>query len=344
MKSLLSRKRISIIVLLIILGVIVSIWRTTTQTQARSGQEINTATIQYKNLKKTLTLSATITSDNYEAVRFPVSGKIIWIGVKEGDAVAKNQVLAKLDARDIEKNLQKKLNTYLDTRWDFEQTQDDYDIHGRKMEDLILTDEEKRILEQSQFGLNNAVLDVEIQNLALEQSVLKAPFSGIITRIDVPYAGFNITPAGAEFEIVNPDAMYASVLADQNEVTKISINQHVDLILDAYPDQAIHATVSSIAFTPKTGESTTVYEVKAPLPHSDIAYRIGMTADAQFVVLDKPHTLSIPSKYLFTDDQGAYAYIYEGTKKQRTPVIIGEEFDEDVEILEGLTAGQKVYD
>jgi membrane fusion protein, multidrug efflux system len=302
--------------------------------------------VEKKNVKLTLTLSGKIAADEYISLRFQSSGKLTWVGVKKGDVVHKNQTLATLDHREIQKNLEKKLNTYLTNRWDFEQTQDDNNVHGRKMSDLILTDAEKRILEKSQFDLNNSILDVEIQNLALEYANLSTPINGIVTRIDTPYSGVNITPAGAVFEITNPESVYLSVSADQNEVINIKSGMKTEILMDSYPNEKLVGTVDNISFNPKTDESNTVYEVKVKLPNGnpDYKYRIDMTADAIFTIKNKQNVLSVPTQFVKQDGEEKYVYIMKNNQKIKNPIKTGDEFDNDTEILSGLSEGEFIYD
>jgi RND family efflux transporter MFP subunit len=342
------KKRWFIISVILVIGFILFRLMTPQSTAIGSvnGKNKTSAKTERKNLKQTATLSGKIAADEIVSLRFQSSGKLTWIGVKKGDTVKKNQTLATLDHREIQKNLQKKLNNYLTTRWNFEQTQDDNNVGGRQMSDLILTAEEKRILEKSQFDLNNSVLDVEIQNLALEYANLATPIDGIVTKLDAPYPGVNITPAGAAIEIINPDSIYLSVSADQNEVVNIKKNLKTEIILDSYPDETLKGTIENISFTPIEGESNTVYEIKVRLPdgNPDYKYRIDMTADAIFTIREKQNVLSIPSQFIKQDAGEQYVYLMKNNKKIRTKITVGEEFDTDTEILSGLSEGDTVYD
>jgi len=297
-----------------------------------------TYTVKRQNLTETLTLSGKIQAEEKVTLRFQTSGKLNWVGVKEGDYVKKYQAIATLDQYEVKKKLEKELNDYLNERWDFEQTHDDYE--GR-----VVTDAIKRILEKAQFDLNNTVLDVEIQNLSVELATLTTPIEGIVTRVTSRYAGVNITPAQSEFEVVNPAAIYLSVAADQTEVTKIKREMETELTFDAFPQEKFAGTVESIAFAPKAGESSTVYEIKITLnePNTDYRLRLEMTADALFVVNEKNDVLAIPSTWLKEDGEKRYVLKGLGRKKVKTYLETGDEWDSYVEILKGLAEGDVIY-
>ena len=296
-------------------------------------------TVKRQTLTQSLTLSGKIDASEKAALRFQTSGRLSWVGVKEGDKVTKYQSLASLDQRDVKAALQKKLNTYLDTRYTFDQTKENY-------RDDIIDDPLKRILDKSQLGLSSSVLDVEIQQLAIEYANLWTPIAGLVTSIGTKIAGVNITPATAEFTVVNPESIYLSVAADQSEVSKIHEGMMANLTFDAYPEEQLVGSVSAIAFTPKSGESSTVYEIKVSLPVSnvDYKYRIDMTADALFTLSEKPNALAVPTSAITTKDGKHTVQKVQGKSTITTPVTIGEEYDAMTEITSGLSEGDVIND
>ncbi|MFC1646940.1 efflux RND transporter periplasmic adaptor subunit [Patescibacteria group bacterium] len=296
-------------------------------------------TVKKNNLKLTRTLTGEIDADEKVNLRFQTSGRLNWVGVEIGDMVEKYQTIASLDQRELKKNLDIKLLSYMNERWDFEQTREDY-------EDVMLTDAIKKVKEKSQFDLDDSVLDVELQSISLEYSNLWTPISGIVTNIEAPNPGINITPATAEFDIVNPDSVYLSVSADQNEVVGLDKDMEVELIFDSYIDETIIGKVDSISFTPKTGESSAVYEVKVkfPVDNSDFKYRIEMTADASFVVESKKSVLSVPTKAIKSDEKKDYVFMDKNGKKEKVYIKLGTEFDDDTEVSSGLNEGDVIYD
>lgn len=187
--------------------------------------------VKKETLRETLSLSGEIDADEKATLRFQTSGRLAWVGVKEGDYVKKYQTIASLDQRSLRKTLEKHLRDYMKERWDFEEDK------NVTYKDMPLTDTIKRILEKNQFDLDKAVLDVELQNIALEYSTLWTPIEGVVTRIDAPFAGVNITPAQAEFEIVNPKTIYFSATAEQADVVNLKEGLKGKIIFDAFPER-----------------------------------------------------------------------------------------------------------
>ncbi|NMC58516.1 MAG: HlyD family efflux transporter periplasmic adaptor subunit, partial [Candidatus Methanofastidiosa archaeon] len=241
------------------------------------------------------------------------------------------------------KRFQKALNDFAKERYDYDQSKDD----NKKWADQSTTeagDEMKRLLEKAQYDLNNSIIDVELSQLALEYSYLYTPIEGVVTRVDSRYAGVNITPAQAEFEIINPKTLYFSFTADQTEVTQLKKGMQGKIVFDSFPDEEVNGEVSYISFTPKSGETGTVYEGRINLSEDDWEkYKYGMTGDVSFVLSEKKNVLVLPAKYLRTDEQGKYVEKKQGGGKIKKYIKLGIDVDGDYEVTSGLVEGDEIF-
>ncbi|MFA6017251.1 MAG: efflux RND transporter periplasmic adaptor subunit [Patescibacteria group bacterium] len=312
---------------------------------ATAKNKVDSYTIKKEDLKEVLTLSGEIDAEEKVTLKFQTSGRLTWVGVKEGDYVKKYQTLASLDQRDIQNRLTKYLNTFAVSRNDFEQTIDDnwnlqYDLSES------IRKEAERVLKNNQFSLENAVLDVEYQHLSLEYANLWTPIDGIVTHISSPFAGVNITPAGADFEVVNPKTLYFSVTAEQGDVINLKEGDVGDISFDAYPDQKFRATINYISFSPKTGETGTVYELRLKLDNQaeKLPLKLAMTGDVDFLIKQEKNVLSAPSSFIKKDSKGDYVYIGSPDKKVKKYVDISTEIDGKYIITNGLQEKDVIYD
>lgn len=305
--------------------------------------------VKKETLRDTLTFSGHVDADEKANLQFQTGGKLIWVGVKEGDYVKKYQAIASLDQRQIKDTLQKYLNTYAKTRLSFDQQKDDtrevvigglgYDQRQRVL----------RVADQYQDDLNNSVLDVQIQDIALEYANLYSPIEGIVDHVDTPVAGVNISALSpSTFRIVNPATLYFTADADQTDVIKLHEGQEVEINFDSYPDENIPAVIKSIAFSPTEGETGTVYGVKMSfLDNSgdkNYKYRLGMTGDASLVVREIPDVISVPSTYLKSEKDKQYVMKDVKGKAEKVYVSTGETIDNQTVITSGLQEGDTIYD
>jgi RND family efflux transporter MFP subunit len=302
-----------------------------------------TATIEKGNIKEELTLSGEL--DSYEKVglAFQTGGKLAWVGAKEGDYVYKGQSLASLDTRALNINLKKTLNIYEISRNDFEQA--NFDNRDWQVNpDADTRDKISRVLDKYQLSLNNSVLDVEATSLQTELSSISTPISGIVTAVSSPVAGVNVSPSATQFQIVNPNTLFLSVTADQTDVPNIKIGDEAEIVFDTFPNDFLKGKVSKIAFTPKVGETGTVYEIKIDLTgvnNKDLKYRLGMTADANFILKEKSDVLMVQAGFVKEDANGKYLLV--GSVKNRVYVETGIENGDKIEVAGKIKEGDIVF-
>jgi HlyD family secretion protein/macrolide-specific efflux system membrane fusion protein len=164
----------------------------------------------------------------------------------------------------------------------------------------------------------------------------------MIASLTFSSAGVKVGYTDLQVEILDPKSIYFEVNADQSEVTNIKEGQKVEVVLDSFRDKSVSGTVSFVGFTPKQGESGTVYKIKVILDESglkEITPRVGMTGDAKFVLARKNDALYVPPKYIHSDKDGKYVNSAQNVKVR---VTIGIEGEDGTEILSGLKEGDVI--
>ena len=315
------------------------------KTQAQ--EEITrTATVAKESLIESISASGEIAAKNSAHLNFSTPSKITWVGVKKGDQVKKGQTVASLDQRQLEKNLKKKLLAYMSNRWDFEQTHENYDIDGRAINEVTLTDAEKRIVEKAQFSLDSSVLDVEIADLTKKEAYLSSPIAGTVTAVEGMNVGENltaVTTGSSYIKIVDLNSLYFVASIDEVDYNKISVGQKVQILLDAFPDDSFTGHVSYIS---KEGTKTLSGGVTIPveitfdsLPNNLV---VGLSGDVDFIISEKENTLVIPKEFLKTVDGREVVSVLENNKPVVQTVETGLKTISQVEIVAGLTEGQEI--
>lgn len=319
------------LVVLIVLGIIGGIF----YRRATAKEKIETVTVSRQDIKQTLELSGSVDAGEKVDLHFQTAGKLNWVGVKEGDSVKKWHVIATQDVRSVEKNIKQDLITFEQEVRDTDQARKNWEADRRN---TVLD-----LLKNAQGNLDSAVLDVEIKNLSLELSKLISPITGIVTHIDTPIAGVNITPTNT-FQIVNPDTLYFSAEVDEADISKVVVNQAATITLDAYSDQPINSSVSWIDFATSTSDGGgTVVLVKLTLPHQDaLFYRLGLNGDVTITIDEKKDVLALPFEAIQDDDEGTFVTVKDGKETKRIAITTGIESDDAVEITSGLTEGAEV--
>jgi RND family efflux transporter MFP subunit len=330
---------------LLIVLIVLGYWytRQTSAAVTKNGTKLTQKyTVKRTDVENILSLSGTVEAGEKIALQFQTSGRLAWVGVKEGDRVKKWQSIASLDTRELRKNLDKKLNDFLDSRWDYDQTKANYQSAATGDWNIYLSDSITRIAQQSQFGLNKTIIDVELANLAIELSTIISPIDGVITHIDQPIPGVNITPAGARFEVVNPETLYLHGLVDQQDVVKLSVGKKVEMIFDPFPDKTYTGEIYYISYTPEAGEDNS-YAIKISIPAAmQEKLRIGMGAEASIISEKKTNVLAIPPSAISEEGDKKYVYVLKDKTTEKQYVKTGLETDELTHIKSGIKEGDVI--
>lgn len=326
-----------VFIIILILGAIGFFWYRQTKQKPIN---IETSIVVTKNLDETISASGKTTAKRFADIKFQTSGLLTYVAVEEGDAVVKGQLIAALDSREIQKNLEKSLIDYSKQRNDFEEL---WRVTYRGMKDPedALTNTLSRILEKNQWDLNKSVLDVELKALSIEWSRLISPLSGIVTHIDVSVPGQNITPAGAVFTIVDPLSIIFQANVDETDVGSVREGMKAEVLLDAYSDQPFEGEISHIAYASQTSSGgATIFPIEMKFASSS-ALRVGLNGDIRIKTRSIIDVLVVPREAV-RGLKDRYVIRVIGNEYKKTQVTVGLMTDKDIEIQSGLAPGDTV--
>lgn len=287
---------------------------------------------------KSLEVSGFIDAKEKARLRFAAGGKVVYIGAKEGDVVKKWQTIATIDRAALQKQLQKDLNNYMQERYDWEDNRD-------SIKDRALTTKEFRQVDRNQLDLNNTVLDVEIQDIAIKNSAISAPFEGILTTAPTNVAGTQIL-ASDYFEIMNPKTLIFKAAVDEADIALIQKGQIGKINLDSFREQEILAEVGYIAYTSTETSSGTSFVIELPITQSEILdrLRVGMNGDVNIILEKKADVITIPFIAIIQKDNKNFVKVKKDNKNniEEREISIGIENDEIVEVTNGLSETDEI--
>ncbi|MCC7300524.1 MAG: efflux RND transporter periplasmic adaptor subunit, partial [Verrucomicrobia bacterium] len=170
---------------------------------------------------------------------------------------------------------------------------------------------------------------------------LVAPLSGtVIVRSLEP--GQTITSSSAVLVIADQLIVVGQV--DETDIGAISIGQHVNVKLDAYPNAAFEGSVKRIAYDSKMVSNVTMYEVDVSPENLPSFARSGMTATLTFLVEEHTNVPAVPTAALEYRKGKAFVRLpaKDGKEPEAKPVTTGISENSFTEITKGLEAGDEV--
>jgi len=117
--------------------------------------------------------------------------------------------------------------------------------------------------------------------------------------------------------------------------------------LDAKPDIALTGRVAKVGVLPDSqnrwlNPDVKVFNVIVKLDQRVEGLKPGMTADVELVLARLANVLSVPVATVFTEQEKTYCWRLDGGQPRRVPVKVGLMNDRRVQILAGLSQGQRV--
>lgn len=310
-------------------------WWQWSKTQA-ANKELRFEHPTRETIERTVESSGIVRAKNVARLRFLAGGKVTFVGAKEGEWVKKGQTIAVIDRATLQKQLQQNLNSYERERYDWEGFQEE-------TRDSAPTSSLERQTKQNQLYLNDTVLSVEIQDIAIRNTVLSAPFAGILTVSPTTTAGVQLSPSDY-FEIVDPDSLEFVAFIDEADIAQVQENQSAVIELDAYRDMLIDSSVRSIGFSSVETGAGTQFEVKFPLVGASVGQlRLGMNGDVMIKLGKSENALTIP--LLATRTRAGKTYVdvrVEGNTTEEREIETGIETEERIEVVSGLNESDEI--
>lgn len=290
-----------------------------------------------QDINQSIQASGVVDAKDKALLRFVAGGKLVYLGAKEGDTVKKWQTIATIDARDLQKRLEKSLNTYAQQRNSWDQTVDD-------TKDRTLPTKENRTVSTSQLTLNNVVADVELANIGISNASMTSPIAGVLVSAPTNLAGVTLSPTDT-FAVVNPSSLIFRAEVDESDIAKVKVGQKVSLNLDAYQGKTIETYVSRIGYLSIGTSSGTAFVVEMPIPAENAldTYRLGMNGDSNILLISKPKVLTVPLSATKERDTKFYVEVKTGpnTAVERE-IQVGIQTDAIVEVTNGLTETDQI--
>jgi membrane fusion protein, multidrug efflux system len=300
----------------------------------------DSAVVRRGDIKQELTLSGQIDAQDHVVLSFGIPGRVSWVGVKEGEWVKKNQAIAALDTEVLNAALRQAWQGFTAAKATSDKYYDGRNPNASESYDEKIT---RTAVDAAQ---NTAYDSVRIAQENLKSASLYSPIDGLVIGVNPDIAGVNVTAMNSSYEIVNPSTVFLKVTADQTEVGDIKAGQKGTIIFDSYPEEKIEGIIDSISFAPAKDEIGTVYDAKiilSGISNKDYKFRLGMTADVNFILKNSKDTLILSSEYVKVDDDNR-RYVLKGKEKIKTFIEVGVESETNIEVTSGLSEGDVIYD
>lgn len=353
-----SGKKNILMIIGLIIFLIVGYFVITSFLESSIEVKLTTAVLQ-KPGQSTASLNASgyVVAQRKAAIASKGTGRLIFLGVVEGDKVTKNQIIGRLEDTDIRPQLEEaKANLQL------------YKADLNSAENTLNREKElfqKGLSSQQSFDLAEAnykrlLASIDIASarikqyeVALENTLIRAPFDGtVLTKnaevgeIVAPFGG-STTSKTAVVTIADMRSLLVEADVSESNIEKINVGQDCEIILDAYPEKSYSAYVFKIVPTADRSKATVL--VKVGFKNYDSRVLPEMSAKVSFFtepvdtsVTNQKPILVISSSAVRNTDGKNLVFTVSDNKAVKNEITTGQTLGSYVEVISGLKSGQKV--
>ncbi|WP_348696427.1 efflux RND transporter periplasmic adaptor subunit [Duganella fentianensis] len=292
-----------------------------------------------------LPLSGSLAPLSSATIKSKVSGVVEATTVQEGMAVSAGQVLARIDQADLRARLQQQ-QAALDeaqARLSLASKNENNSQALLKQKFISQTayDATQNSVDLARANVKSAAALVEIARIALNDGVIRAPISGVVSKRHVQ-AGEKLAPDMPVFSIVNLSELTLEAQVPAAEIPRVKIGQEVKFKVDGFQGRDFSGKVARI--NPATEAGSRAMLVYIAVRNEDSALRAGMFAKGSIVTDRSAVAPIIPLTALRGNQNEPVVYQIVAGKVVAQPVKLGLRNDDEglVEVRDGLQAGASV--
>jgi RND family efflux transporter MFP subunit len=332
---------------------------------------VETVTVAQTSPSQSYTLlNATgyVVAQRKAALSSKATGRLEWLGVLEGSKVKKDEVVARLESRDVAASLGQAQANVKVAQANLEQGQaelQDAQANFKRTAELL---NQKFITasayDTAQARLNKAKANIagytaaiaaaranaQAAQVAMDQTVIRAPFDGVILTKNAN-VGDNITPfssaadsKGAVVTIADMDTLEVEADVSESNLSKIRVDQPTEILLDAFPELHLAGTVSRMVPTMDRSKATLLVKVRFidrdPRVLPDMSAKVAFLSKAVPPGDRQPVTAVQPGAIVQRDGK-AVVFVLDGDKVRQVAVTQARKIGELVEV-KGVKPGDKV--
>ncbi|MEW6507526.1 MAG: efflux RND transporter periplasmic adaptor subunit [Bacteroidota bacterium] len=306
-----------------------------------------------------LTANGYVVAQRKAAVASKGMGKLVYLGVVEGDRVVKDQVIARLEDNDIKAQLEQAKATLLFNQADLRDAENTYSRVSELLKSGASTPAEFDIadsrLKRVKASIELAKAQIMAAEVAMENTLIRAPFNGtVLTKnadvgeIVAPLAA-GVNSKAAVVTIADMTSLQVEADVSESNIEKIIIEQDCEIRLDAYPDNAYPGFVDKIVPTADRAKATVMVKVgfkrydKRVLPEmsAKVVFLKGAIDESQLV---KKQILVVDKSAVVNRNGKQVVYLVRDDKASEVAIETGRDMGSYVEVKAGLVNGDRVIE
>ncbi len=349
------------------------------QSQREKSLKVTVEKVKKEDLTSITSASGEVKPKKNVNISAHVAGRIIKIGVEEGQRVKENDFLLKLDSTQYEAMADRDRALISSHKADLIRAEatlkkdERYYERQKKLYDEKLISEELLESANAQYEISKAqhqaiLFQIEQAQASLQstldtlsKTIYNSPIDGIITSLrveegEIAMIGTMNNPGTILMTIADLSVMEVEVEVDETDVIGVEIGHRAEVRVDALPDQTIEGKVTEIGSSAlqqaTTAQESKDFKVVITLENPPESLKPGLSASADIITAEKQDVVAVPISSIVlrekeeenttNDEQEEGVYVVENSRVKFFPVEKGIMGEMMIEIISGLEEGQEI--
>lgn len=363
------KKSIYVALLITIVFVIGLLYSKNVLTPAVEVEVVNVGSIYPSQTFTLLNASGYVAAQRKAAVASKVTGRLVSVSVEEGNHVKKGDVIARLENEDAAASKEQaaaNLNAELANIKQAEAELYDAALVFNRNKDLLakgyISKTEYEIsearhkkasasVEAAKAVIKSAAAALRSADVQLGYTLIRAPFDAVVLTKNADI-GDIVTPLGAAANakasvvtIADMNSLQVEVDVSESNLGQVKLGQPCEIQLDALPDLRFRGEVHMIVPTADRTKATVMIKVK----FLDKDSRILPEMSAKVAFLSRPINpeeqkprIAVNPASIITRNNNKIVLLVKDSKLIETPIKIGAQLGDMIEVLEGIKAGDRI--
>ncbi len=300
--------------------------------------------VEPRSLDRALPLTGTLMTLTEATVKAKVAGELIEVAVREGQSVARGQIVARIDPIEVEARVAAR-----EADVEAAKAQLVWAEKNRATQKALL---EKSFISQNAFDniqsnyevavakLRAAEADLVVARKTLTDAVLHAPFAGVVAERHAQ-AGERVPLDAKVLTVVDLSRMELEAAVPATAIGQVKVGQSLKFRVDGFGEREFDGAIERI--NPATSAGSRSINVYAVIDNRDRTLRKGMFAQGGLMLGSISGALVIPASAVREEAGTTYVYaLVEGIVKRKTVKTGPVDAAGLVQVLEGLAAGDRI--
>ncbi len=291
---------------------------------------VKTALVERGEISAFLEFDSILETESAVEIYPESSGLVVEVLAEVGDAVEAGQIIAQLENEEQQVNVKESLSRFQHLQSKFKRTQDLFDrsLINQQEYDIQL------------FDLEQAEINYERSRIRLEDTMVRAPVSGVISK-RTTQEGERVTSSQALFSLLNMDELFAEVNIPGQHMLDVKKGLKAEIVSEIIEGVSYDAVVKLVS--PAIDSSSGTFNVKVSVAaDSQTPIYPGMFVTVRIVMDTKEDVVIIPKSAIVHEGERIFIYKVEDNIATKMEFQPGYTNSDSIESLSGIDAGESV--